>query len=246
MVRREPAMLLTEPKHQVPATSLFESTVSGSSGKQLKIIGPAIECDVEGINGRIYPYEVMEEAANRFSKEYIASGRCMGELNHPPVNEKGDYMNLPITEINLKRACHFIEKLWMEGNKMMMKSMVIDTVPAGLIVKGFIEKNIPIFVSLRGMGSTSFRGSKQYVDPGYMLITIDIVGRPSYGSKAKMESLVESVEYMESSMEIEKNLKAASSIFMAEVNASYKRSGSMSEGMSAISVSKFMRAVNNA
>lgn len=239
-------MLLTEPKCQIPAVGLFESTSQGSAGKQLKIIGPAIECDTEGINGRIYPYDVMEEASNRFSKEYIASGRCLGELNHPPVDEKGDYMNLPITEINLKRACHFIEKLWMEGNNMMMKSMIIDTVPAGLIIKGFIEKNIPIFVSLRGMGSTSFRGGKQYVDPGYMLITIDIVGRPSYGSKAKMESLVESVEYMENNMELEKNIKAASAVFMAEVNASYRRSGSMSDRMSAISVSKFMRAVNNA
>jgi hypothetical protein len=175
---------------------VFESVINGvldPNEKRLKLEGTAIVCEVEGINGRIYSSHHMDKQARHFTKKYIETFNSLGELNHPAVNSEGDHINLPVTEINLEKACHLIEKLYMIGDELKIKSRVITDLPCGAIIASLVKNGIPVGNSLRGLGSVYKANGRIYVADDYELITVDIVGRPSYGKAAMLQSITESV-----------------------------------------------------
>ncbi len=171
---------------------VFES-VFDSNEKRLKLEGTAIICEVEGINGRIYSSDHMDRQAKKFTKNYIETFNSLGELNHPAVTSEGEHILLPVTEINLEKACHLIEKLYMVGDEMKIKSRVITDLPCGAIIAALVKNGIPVGNSLRGLGSVYKMNGRLYVADDYELITIDIVGRPSYGKPAMLHAITEAV-----------------------------------------------------
>lgn len=172
---------------------IYEAISAEPMSKRLKLEGTAIVCDEPGINGRTYTSRLMGREANKYTNNYIKIANSLGELNHPPVDEEGNARHLPVTEINLEKVCHIIEKLEMQGNKMIIKSRVIEKHPCGAIVKVLVDDGIPVGNSLRGLGSVYREGGSNFVADDYELITIDVVGRPSYGNNAMLHSLVEAV-----------------------------------------------------
>jgi hypothetical protein len=168
---------------------VYENTCKGE--KRLKLEGTAILCEVEGINGRIYSTRHMSEQVRQFNKNYIETFNSLGELNHPAVTSEGEHILLPVTEINLQKACHLIEKLYMIGDEMKIKSRVIETLPCGAIVGALVRDGIPVGNSLRGLGSVYKANGSLHVADDYELITVDIVGRPSYGKSAMLHSIYE-------------------------------------------------------
>lgn len=172
---------------------MYEAIGTESQGKRLKLEGTAIVCDSPGINGRTYTSRLMSREATKFTNNYIKTANSLGELNHPPVDDDGNARELPVTEINLSKVCHIIEKLEMQGNRMIIKSRVIDKHPCGAIIKVLVDDGIPVGNSLRGLGSVYRDGGVTYVADDYGLITVDVVGRPSYGNNAMLHSLVEAV-----------------------------------------------------
>lgn len=175
---------------------MYESiTVGGApTAKRLKLYGTAIVCDKPGINGRTYTTRLMTREASKFTENYINNANSMGELNHPPVDEEGNARILPVTEINLEKVSHIIEELKMVGNLMKIKFRVIEKHPCGNILKILVEDGIPIGVSLRGLGSVYRDGGRNIVADDYELITVDAVGRPSYGKDAMMQSVMEAIK----------------------------------------------------
>lgn len=171
---------------------VFENIMGGNE-KRLKLEGTAILCEVEGINGRIYSTNHMDTQAKKFTKNYIETFNSLGELNHPAVTSEGEHILLPVTEINLEKACHLIEKLYMLGDEMKIKSRVITDLPCGAIIASLVKNGIPVGNSLRGLGSVYKINGRLFVADDYALITIDIVGRPSYGRPAMLHAITESI-----------------------------------------------------
>jgi len=172
-------------------TPIYESIGTMPGVKRLKMKGTAIVCDEAGINGRTYPTRLMSRECNNYNENYIKTFNALGELNHPPVDDEGNPKLLPVTEINLEKVSHIIEELKMVGNRMMIKFRVIEKHPCGAILKILADEGIPIGVSLRGLGSVYRDGGRNIVSDDYELITIDAVGRPSYGKDAMMQAVME-------------------------------------------------------
>ena len=200
---------------------VFENVIVGNE-KKLKREGTAILCEVEGINGRIYSTEHMDRQAKKFTKNYIETFNSLGELNHPAVDAEGEHILLPVTEINLQKACHLIEKLYMVGDEMKIKSRVIVDLPCGAIIAALVKNGIPVGNSLRGLGSIYKINGKLHVADDYELITVDIVGRPSYGKPAMLHAITESINSNEIPLLTEAVEKAVNE-FKKEVDYNTRR-----------------------
>jgi len=81
----------------------------------------------------------------------------------------------------------------MVGDEMKIKSRVITDLPCGAIIAALVKNGIPVGNSLRGLGSVYKMNGRLYVADDYELITIDIVGRPSYGKPAMLHAITEAV-----------------------------------------------------
>ena len=55
----------------------------GKTEKKKYIQGPFLQAQKENRNGRIYPQHVMDQAVEKYTKDYISQNRALGELNHP-------------------------------------------------------------------------------------------------------------------------------------------------------------------
>lgn len=222
-------------------TPVFESTIGGE--KRLKLEGTAIVCEVEGINGRIYSTDHMTGQAREFTKNYIETFNSLGELNHPAVTSEGEHILLPVTEINLEKACHLIEKLYMIGDEMKIKSRVIETLPCGAIIGALTRDGIPVGNSLRGLGSVYKMNGQLWVADDYELITIDIVGRPSYGKAAMLHSIYEATNKHSIPLLTEAVEKAVNE-FRAEVDSNV-RSNNVNLRTEYYSITKLLEGIGS-
>jgi len=131
---------------------------------------------VENKNGRVYPKEILEREAKRYS-EFIKMGTSLGELNHPESSI-----------IDGERVSHMITEIWWEG-KTLMGKLVLDTSPGyhklGIVstvgdkVANMIRKGWTVGISSRGVGSLKNEGGKNMVQDDFELICWDIVTSPS-------------------------------------------------------------------
>lgn len=171
-----------------------ETNLAGEKAKVLKLYGTAVVCDRPGINGRSYPLSIMKREAKRYSEKYIAQGRSFSELNHPRLDKDGQGKDYSVFEINLAKVCCLIEELKFDGHRMLIKLRVIDDHPAGEILKSLINAGLRPGVSIRGAGSVVKNAFGIWeVDEDYRLITVDVVGNPSFDDDAVMDSMYESV-----------------------------------------------------
>ena len=119
--------------------------------KSYVIEGVFAQAEKKNRNGRIYSLSVMENAVNKYYTEQVATGRAVGELNHPEG-----------PTVNLDKVSHLITDLRFEGNNVIGKAKILDT-PMGKIVKGLLDGGVQLGVSTRGMGSIEERNGGTYI-----------------------------------------------------------------------------------
>ena len=150
--------------------------------KKTYVEGVFMQAEKANRNGRIYRYNVLAPAVEKYVKEQVNTGRAVGELNHPEG-----------PTVNLDKVSHRITSLKWEGQNVMGKALILNT-PMGNIVKGLVEGGVRLGVSSRGMGSLERSGNVMSVKPDFILSTIDIVQDPS-APEAFVNGIMEGVEY---------------------------------------------------
>lgn len=152
--------------------------------KSLYITGPFLVGEQKNRNKRIYPINVLQKEAKRYSEEYISKNRAFGELGHPDS-----------PSINLDRVSHLITNLKQEGNVFVGKAKILET-PMGKIAKSLLEGGAQLGVSSRGMGSLKENDGVNVVQDDYYLATAaDIVADPS-APGAFVQGIMEGKEWV--------------------------------------------------
>lgn len=141
---------------------------SEKGDKKYFIEGVFLQGNLKNRNGRVYPMEILDKEASRYSKNFIEQKRAFGELGHPDG-----------PTINLERVSHMITSLRREGDNYIGKAKIMDT-PYGKIVKNLIDEGAKLGVSSRGIGSLEEKSGTNYVKDDFQLATAaDIVADPS-------------------------------------------------------------------
>ena len=146
---------------------LTESKKDG--GKNYFIEGIFMQANKKNRNGRIYPTEILQKEAKRYTTEFIKKKRAFGELGHPDG-----------PTVNLERVSHMIEELEEVDQNFMGRAKILDT-PYGKIVKNLIDEGAQLGVSSRGMGSlkSGKDGISEVQGDFYLATAADIVADPS-------------------------------------------------------------------
>ena len=147
----------------------FLTEAKKDGGKNYFIEGIFMQANKKNRNGRIYPTEVLQKEAKRYSDEFIVKKRAFGELGHPDG-----------PTVNLERVSHMIEELEEVDQNFMGRAKILDT-PYGKIVKSLIDEGAQLGVSSRGMGSLKAgKDGISEVQGDFSLATAaDIVADPS-------------------------------------------------------------------
>lgn len=141
----------------------IQSDNKESSQKSLYLKGVFIQGGVRNFNERVYPVREISKAVDRVTEILSKGESVLGECDHPEE-----------LTINLDRVSHLITQMWMEGPNGMGKLKILPT-PKGNIIRTFIEADVKLGVSSRGVGNVDDRGEVS----GFEIITVDIVARPS-------------------------------------------------------------------
>lgn len=67
--------------------NVISEGVEKNGNKTLYISGPYMQADIKNKNGRVYPYEVLKEEVERYTKEKINTKQALGELQHACFND---------------------------------------------------------------------------------------------------------------------------------------------------------------
>jgi len=163
----------------------FGEITEADGTKGLYIEGPFMQAGVVNRNGRIYKESILDREVERYSKEYVKSGRAFGELGHPQG-----------PAINLERVSHLIKDIRKEGTTYIGKAKILGT-PYGEIVKNLIKEGAKLGVSSRGMGSLTpnKEGVNEVQDDFHLATAADIVADPS-APDAFVRGIMENYEWV--------------------------------------------------
>jgi len=147
----------------------FLTEAKKDGGKNYFIEGIFMQANKKNRNGRIYPTEILQKEAKRYTTEFIKKKRAFGELGHPDG-----------PTVNLERVSHMIEELEEVDQNFMGRAKILDT-PYGKIVKNLIDEGAQLGVSSRGMGSLKPAGNgiSEVQGDFYLATAADIVADPS-------------------------------------------------------------------
>jgi hypothetical protein len=147
----------------------FLTEAKKDGGKNYFIEGIFMQANKKNRNGRIYPTEILQKEAKRYTEEFIKKKRAFGELGHPDG-----------PTVNLERVSHMIEELEEVDQNFMGRAKILDT-PYGKIVKSLIDEGAQLGVSSRGMGSlkSGKDGISEVQGDFYLATAADIVADPS-------------------------------------------------------------------
>ena len=146
----------------------INESMKENSGK-LIVKGVLQRAEAKNQNGRIYPREILEREADKYTTEFIKQRRAMGELDHPESSV-----------VNLQNVSHNVKEMHWEGDNLLGTVEVLST-PSGNILKELFKRGIKLGISSRGMGSveTVNEGDAQQVQDDFELIAFDFVSNPS-------------------------------------------------------------------
>lgn len=144
---------------------LTESTVGG---KHLIARGEFGRADVPTQNKRVYPRAVWDREIKKI-QEAIASGKVLGELDHPADGKT-----------SLKRVSHIITGLqMMDDGTIIGEAKILDN-EYGNQLRSILQAGGAIGVSSRGMGSTAMgEDGSEVVQDDYNYMTHDFVADPA-------------------------------------------------------------------
>lgn len=158
---------------------------SCDNGATLKYIqGVFLQADVRNENRRVYPLQVLQEAVNVYTRDFVDKARAFGELGHPPT-----------PTINLDRVSHRIVELKQDGKNFVGKALITET-PMGRIVRGLLESGSRLGVSSRGVAEMSYdpKLDAMVIQRFHISTAGDIVANPS-APAAFVEGVLENVEW---------------------------------------------------
>lgn len=160
-----------------------EGASKGSQNFYIK--GPYMMAEDVNRNKRIYSLDEMVSEVNRYDKDMVATGRAMGELNHPTT-----------ADVDLERACHLVTEMHQDGNVFYGTSKVLST-PTGLIVRSLINDGVRIGMSSRALGQLIPESGQEGINrvQDFKLVAIDCVADPSF-PKAFVNGILESKQYV--------------------------------------------------
>lgn len=155
-------------------------------GKKFYVEGVIMQGNIKNRNGRIYPMEMLVKEANRYSNEYIGNNKAYGELNHPTNR----------ANIDLERACVMFTELRQDGNNIVGKARVLESLPMGKIVRGLIDEGANLGISSRGLGTVkkNSQGIMEVQNDFVLMTPGDIVADPS-GPNCYVQGIMEGVEF---------------------------------------------------
>lgn len=157
---------------------------NSKEGRNVYISGIYMMAENTNKNGRRYKLDEMINEVSRYKKEFIDTGRSLGELNHPAQS----------AEVDLKNACHMVVSLEQKGNFFHGKSKILST-PSGVIVKSLLNDGVQLGISSRALGKLVPSTEGINLVEGFRLITLDLVHEPSVSS-AMLESVLENKQYI--------------------------------------------------
>ena len=137
-----------------------------STAPKYYIKGPMILLDEKNQNGRIYESSEMDPAVETYIKEYLDTGRALGEMEHPNS-----------ADVNLERACDKLVSLTKEGNAWIGKAICLST-PMGKLQESLIRDGVKLGKSTRCLGQIT-EGNDGDVVTSPNVRAIDTVHNPS-------------------------------------------------------------------
>ena len=149
----------------------INESMKENNGK-LIVKGVLQRAEAKNQNGRVYPREILEREAKKYTKEFIGQRRAMGELDHPESSV-----------VNLQNVSHNVREMHFEGDNLLGTVEVLGT-PSGNILKELFKSGIKLGISSRGMGSVETVNEdngdqSQEVQDDFELIAFDFVSNPS-------------------------------------------------------------------
>lgn len=157
---------------------------NGDAPKCHYLTGPFMMAGSPNKNKRIYDIDEMITESERYTTEYVKTGRALGELNHP-IGEG-------CTEINLEKAAHMVVNLERKDNLIFGKTKILST-PTGVITRQLLSDGVKIGISSRALGKLIPENGFNKVK-GLKLICLDLVHEPS--APAMLESIMESKQFL--------------------------------------------------
>ena len=148
----------------------INESLTQNNGK-LIVSGVLQRAEAKNQNGRVYPKETLMREAKKYSQEFIAERRALGELDHPDSSV-----------VNLNNVSHNVLDMNWKGNDLVGTVEVLST-PSGNILKELFKSGIRLGISSRGMGSVKEvmreGDSTLQVQPDFELVAFDFVSNPS-------------------------------------------------------------------
>lgn len=171
---------------------MTEAVNSNSTWKSLKVRGVFQRADSKNANGRVYPYQVLQQALAE-ANECLTERRMFGEADHPSDGSP---------TVLLKNVSHVVTKLNFSGKDLLGEAVIFDDpgpagTPSGRLLGALIKNDCTVGISSRGLGSLSKGYSNGDIVEAYKLITFDFVSDPST-QKAFVQAVNESKNYSRS------------------------------------------------
>ncbi len=141
-----------------------------SSNGKLIVKGVLQRAEAKNQNGRVYPSELLQREAKKYTSNFIKEKRALGELDHPDSSV-----------VNLNNVSHNVLSMDWNGNDLMGTIEVLTT-PSGNILRELFKSGIRLGISSRGLGSVEpMKEDKdaQEVQSDFELIAFDFVSNPS-------------------------------------------------------------------
>ena len=141
-----------------------------SSNGKLIVKGVLQRAESKNQNGRVYPSELLQREAKKYTSNFIKEKRALGELDHPDSSV-----------VNLNNVSHNVLSMDWNGNDLMGTIEVLTT-PSGNILRELFKSGIRLGISSRGLGSVEpMKEDKdaQEVQSDSELIAFDFVSNPS-------------------------------------------------------------------
>lgn len=168
---------------------LLKESVNGN--QQWYISGTYAVADIINENRRKYSKSELEKAISKYKETRINhknGNRAIGELGHPTDDTK-------FYEINYDNVAHKIINLGWEGDLVVGKSKINDSLPKASTVIGLLKDGYPYAVSLRGFGETE--DMQEYINISDLYILCwDLVDDPGFGAYAFMDAVLENKRYI--------------------------------------------------
>ena len=93
----------------------INESIKENDGK-LIVRGVLQRAEAKNQNGRVYPREILQREAKKYTKEFISQRRAMGELDHPESSV-----------VNLQNVSHNIRDMHWEGDNLLGEVEVLGT-----------------------------------------------------------------------------------------------------------------------